>query len=55
MKKHEFIGHGVEKGTLNEVFGESLDSLQVTSGSLLPPFKTVRVSNEPFLEDFGVK
>ena len=61
MRGHEFIGQGVEKGTFNEVFGgeQSLvESLQVTSGSLLPPFKTVRVVKNnsedaelPFLDE----
>jgi len=57
VRRHEFIGQGVEKGTFNEVFGGEcslVESLQVTSGSLLPPFKTVRVQNDestPFLGD----
>ena len=37
-----FVGHTVEK-KLSGVFDESLDSFQVASGSLLPPFKTVRM------------
>ena len=48
-KRHEFIGQAVEKGTFNEVFGGEcslVESLQVTSGSLLPPFKTVRVQQQ---------
>ena len=27
----------------------------MTSGSLLPPFKTVRMQNEPLLEGFAIK
>ena len=34
---------------------ESLDSLKAASNSLLPPFKTVKVQNEPLLEGFGIK
>ena len=37
------------------MFDESLEVLQVTSGSLLPPFKTVRVQNEPLLDGFAIK
>ena len=39
---------------LPEIF-DSLDSLKVASNSLLPPFKTVRLQNEPLLQGFAVK
>ena len=37
-----------------EIF-DSLDSLKVASNTLLPPFKTVRVKNEPLLPKFKEK
>lgn len=38
----QFAGHTLEK-QLPDAFDESLEAFQVTSGSLLPPFKTVRM------------
>ena len=37
-------------GKENEVF-DSLDSLIAASNSLMPPFKTVRLQDEPFLHN----
>jgi hypothetical protein len=37
----------------NECY-ESLDSLQLASNTLIPPFKSVRMQNEPLLEGFAI-
>ena len=50
----QFVGHTLEK-KLPDAFDESLEAFQLTSGSLLPPFKTVRMQNEPLLEGFAIK
>lgn len=50
-QEKDLVTQEVEVGT---EFFESLDSLKLASNTLIPPFKSVRMQNEPLLEGFAI-